>query len=230
MLEELKQKVWQANLQLKELGLVTYTWGNVSAIDREKGLVVIKPSGIEYADLKPEDMVVVDLATGETVEGRYKPSADTPTHLELYRSFKRIGSIAHTRSRWATIYAQAQQSIPALGTTHGDHFYGDIPCTRPLRPAEIYGQYEKETGRVIVETFAELDPNEIPAVLVSSHGPFAWGEDPADAVKNAAILEELADMAWHVQIMAPRTPPISQALLGKHYHRKHGANAYYGQK
>jgi L-ribulose-5-phosphate 4-epimerase len=229
MLEELKQEVWQANLLLPKHHLVTFTWGNVSAVDRAKGLVVIKPSGVEYDTMTAEDMVVVDLETGKTVEGKLNPSSDTPTHLVLYRAFPHIGGIVHTHSRWATIYAQSGRGIPALGTTHGDYFYGEIPCTRKMTPAEIAGEYEAETGNVIIETFAGKNPDDIPAVLVHSHGPFTWGTDAHNAVHNAVVLEELAFMAWHNQMMDPSLPPMQQELLDKHYLRKHGANAYYGQ-
>lgn len=229
MLEALKQTVFEANLLLPRHGLVTFTWGNVSGVDREQGLMVIKPSGVEYDDLRPEDMVVVDLETGERTEGRLNPSSDTDTHLALYRAFPHIGGVVHTHSRWATIYAQAGRSIPALGTTHGDYFYGEIPCTRKMTPDEIRGRYELETGNVIVETFRDKAPDDIPAVLVHSHGPFCWGKDPLDAVHNAVVLEEIAFMAWHNQMMDPAVPVMQQELLDKHYLRKHGANAYYGQ-
>ncbi len=229
MLEALKQTVFEANLLLPRHGLVTFTWGNVSGVDREQGLMVIKPSGVEYDDLRPEDMVVVDLETGERTEGRLNPSSDTDTHLALYRAFPHIGGVVHTHSRWATIYAQAGRSIPALGTTHGDYFYGEIPCTRKMTPDEIRGRYELETGNVIVETFRDKAPDDIPAVLVHSHGPFCWGKDPLDAVHNAVVLEEIAFMAWHNQMMDPAVPVMQRELLDKHYLRKHGANAYYGQ-
>lgn len=228
MLEELKKQVLEANLALPKHGLVTFTWGNVSGIDREKGLVVIKPSGLEYDGMTSEDMVVVDLG-GKVIEGRWKPSSDTDTHLELYRSFSNIGGIVHTHSRWATIYAQAQRDIPPLGTTHADYFYGAIPCTRLMTPVEIAGSYELETGKVIVETFRDKTPNELPAVLVASHGPFAWGRDAREAVHNAVVLEELAFMAWHNQMTQPDIAPMQRVLLDKHYLRKHGKNAYYGQ-
>lgn len=230
MLEELKQEVWQANLLLPKYHLVTFTWGNVSGIDREAGLIVIKPSGVEYEEMKPEDMVVVNL-DGEVIEGRFKPSSDTPTHLELYKAFPMLGGIVHTHSRWATIFAQAGKGIPALGTTHGDYFYGEIPCTRKMTPGEIAGEYEKETGTVILKRFlGSADPESVPAVLVHSHGPFAWGKDPHEAVHNAVVLEECAMMAWHTIMLAPDIPPMQQELLEKHYLRKHGANAYYGQE
>lgn len=230
MLEELKKKVYEANMLLPKYGLITFTWGNVSGIDREKGLVVIKPSGVEYDVMTADDMVVVDLATGERVEGKLNPSSDTPTHLVLYRSFPNIGGVVHTHSRWATVYSQSGKGIPALGTTHADYFYGEIPCTRKMTPEEIAGAYEHETGNVIVETFNGKPADDIPAVLVHSHGPFTWGTDPHNAVHNAVVLEELAFMAWHNQMMDPAIPPMQQELMDKHYLRKHGANAYYGQK
>lgn len=230
MLEELKKSVYEANMELPRHNLVTYTWGNVSGIDREKGLVVIKPSGVDYDVMTAEDMVVVDLATGEKVEGRLNPSSDTPTHLVLYRAFNELGGIVHTHSRWATVFSQAGMSLPALGTTHADYFYGTIPCTRRMTPEEIAGEYEAETGNVIVETFNGLSAADIPAVLVHSHGPFTWGTDPANAVHNAVVLEELAFMAWHNLMMNPSIPSMQQELMDKHYLRKHGANAYYGQK
>lgn len=230
MLEELKKAVWKANLQLPKLGLVTFTWGNVSGIDRERGLVVIKPSGVEYDVMTPEDMVVVSLETGERVEGRWKPSSDTPTHLVLYRAFPDCGGIVHTHSRWATSFAQAGLGIQPLGTTQGDYFYGEIPCTREMTPAEIAGAYEEETGNVIVETFANQNPAQIPAVLVHSHGPFTWGCDAAEAVHNAAVLEEVAFMNFHSLQLNPGQTRMQQELLDKHYLRKHGKNAYYGQK
>lgn len=229
MLEELKEAVWKANLQLPKLGLVTFTWGNVSGIDRERGLVVIKPSGVEYDAMAPDDMVVVSLETGERVEGRWKPSSDTPTHLVLYRAFPDCGGIVHTHSRWATSFAQAGLGIQPLGTTQGDYFYGEIPCTREMTPAEIAGAYEEETGNVIVETFANKNPAQIPAVLVHSHGPFTWGKDAAEAVHNAAVLEEVAFMNFHSLQLNPDQTRMQQELLDKHYLRKHGKNAYYGQ-
>lgn len=229
MLEKLKEQVLKANLLLPKYGLVTFTWGNVSGIDREMGLVAIKPSGVEYDGMTVNDMVVVDLS-GAVVEGEWKPSSDTDTHLELYRAFPNIGGIVHTHSRWATIFAQAKRDIPALGTTHGDYFFGAVPCTRLMTPEEISGSYELETGRVIVETFSDKNPDQIPAVLVASHGPFAWGKDAGDAVHNAVVLEELAFMAWHNEAMDPQITPMQQELLNKHYLRKHGKNAYYGQK
>lgn len=209
--------------------LVTFTWGNVSGIDRGEGLVVIKPSGVEYGEMSPNDMVVVELDTGKTVEGALKPSSDTATHLELYKSFGSIGGVVHTHSRWATVYAQVGMGILPLGTTHGDYFYGEIPCTRRMTPEEIAGDYERETGNVIIETFRGKSPDDIPAALVNSHGPFAWGADARGAVHNAVVLEEIAFMAWHNQSMIPHIKPMQRELLDKHFLRKHGANAYYGQ-
>lgn len=229
MLEELKQAVFEANLLLPKYDLVTFTWGNVSGVDREKGLMVIKPSGVEYDTMRAEDMVVVSLKTGEKVEGDLNPSSDTDTHVVLYNAFPDISGIVHTHSRWATTFAQAGQGIEALGTTHGDYFYGEIPCTRKMTPEEIGGKYELETGNVIVETFRDKSANDIPAVLVHSHGPFCWGTSPKNAVHNAVVLEELAFMAWHAKMLNPALPPMQQELLDKHYLRKHGANAYYGQ-
>ncbi len=229
MLEQLKQSVYEANMLLPKYGLITFTWGNVSGVDREKGLMVIKPSGVEYDVMRPQDMVVVDLKTGKKVEGELNPSSDTDTHLVLYNNFPNIGGVVHTHSRWATTFAQAGRGVPALGTTHGDYFYGEIPCTRLMTDAEIGGKYELETGNVIVETFRDKRPDDIPAVLVHSHGPFTWGTDPHNAVHNAVVLEELSFMAWHNLMMNPALPPMQQSLLDKHYLRKHGANAYYGQ-
>lgn len=229
MLEALKQLVFEANLLLPKHGLVTFTWGNVSGVDRGQGLMVIKPSGVEYDTMRPEDMVVVDLKTGKKVEGELNPSSDTDTHAVLYNAFPEIGGIVHTHSRWATTFAQAGRGIPALGTTHGDYFYGEIPCTRKMTPAEIGGRYEWETGNVIAETFQDKSATDIPAVLVHSHGPFCWGKDPKNAVHNAVVLEEVAFMGWHALQMQPDLPPMQQELLDKHYLRKHGANAYYGQ-
>lgn len=232
MLEELKQKVYEANMLLPRHGLVTFTWGNVSGIDRESGLIVIKPSGVDYDVMKASDMAVVDLQ-GNRVEGELNPSSDTPTHLELYRAFPNIGGVVHTHSRWATTMAQAGLGIVPLGTTHADYFYGEIPCTRRMTPAEIAGAYEKETGSVIIEQFVQdgISPDDVPAVLVHSHGPFAWGTDPHNAVHNAVVLEEVAFMAWHNLALSGNTiQPMQQELLDKHYLRKHGVNAYYGQK
>ena len=229
MLDRLKKEVLEANLLLPKYGLISFTWGNVSAIDRESGLVVIKPSGISYGSMTAEDMVVVD-PDGNKIEGKWKPSSDTPTHLELYKAFENIGSVVHTHSRWATVFAQAGMEIPAMGTTHGDSFYGAIPCTRAMTEDEITAEYEKETGKVIVECFAGKDPEQIPGVMVCSHGPFAWGRNAEDAVHNAAVMEEVAFMAWHTMLLTSGPFRISQALLDKHYLRKHGDNAYYGQK
>lgn len=228
MLEKLKQEVLEANLLLPEYGLVTFTWGNVSGIDRESGLVVIKPSGVPYKGMSVEDMVVVDL-DGNRVEGRWKPSSDTPTHVELYKAFPECGGIVHTHSRWATTFAQAGLDIPAMGTTQADYFYGDIPCTRMLTPEEIAGEYEKETGSVIIETFRDRSPTDIPGVVVHSHGPFAWGASAHEAVHNAVVMEEVAFMDWHAMMIAPGAGRMQSELLDRHYLRKHGKNAYYGQ-
>ena len=230
MLEQLKADVLAANLALPAHHLVTFTWGNVSAVDDTRQWMVIKPSGVEYDVMTADDMVVVSLATGEKVEGKWRPSSDTATHVALYNAFPHIGGVVHTHSRWATSWAQAGRSIPAYGTTHGDYFYGAVPCTRPMHPAEIAGEYEKETGNVIIETFAGKNPDEIPAVLVYAHGPFSWGNDPMNAVHNAVVLEELAFMAFHTEALNPQAPAMQQELLDKHYLRKHGKNAYYGQK
>lgn len=230
MLEELKTEVCRANLLLPKYNLVTFTWGNVSGIDREKGLVVIKPSGVEYDVMKPEDMVVVEIETGNVVDGSLRPSSDTPTHLELYKAFPTVNGVVHTHSRWATVFAQAGRGVSPLGTTHADYFYGEIPCTRKMTDAEINGEYEKETGTVIIETFSEKSAADIPAVLVHSHGPFAWGASPENAVHNAVVLEEICFMEWHDMLMNPEIPPMQKALMDKHYLRKHGQNAYYGQK
>lgn len=229
MLEELKQEVLKANLMLPKYGLVTFTWGNVSAVDRENGMVVIKPSGVEYDEMTADDMVVVELATGKIAEGKLKPSSDTPTHLELYRAFEELGGIVHTHSRWATSFAQAGRGIVPMGTTQGDYFYGEIPCTRAMTPSEIGGEYEKETGTVIIEAFNGIDPMTIPAVLVKSHGPFAWGKTAMEAVHNAVVLEEVAFMNYHALEINPQAGRMQQELLDKHYLRKHGENAYYGQ-
>ena len=228
MLEKLKQQVYEANMELPKRGLITYTWGNVSGIDRETGYFVIKPSGVEYDLLKPEDMVVMDLE-GNKIEGKYKPSSDTPTHIELYKAFKDIGGIVHTHSPWATSFAQAKKSIPCYGTTHADYFYGEIPCARPLTREEIENEYEKNTGLVIIETFKDLDPIFMPGVLCSNHGPFTWGKDAAEAVHNAVVLEEVAKMALRTQTLSPDSGGIPQVLLDKHFLRKHGKDAYYGQ-
>lgn len=229
MLEQLKEQVFRSNLLLPRHGLVTFTWGNVSGIDREQGLVIIKPSGVPYEEMKVEDMVVVELETGKVVDGKLKPSSDTSTHIELYKAFINIGGIVHTHSRWATSFAQAGRGIIALGTTHADYFYGEIPCTRKMTKAEIEGEYEKETGAVIRETFQGKDPDAMPAVLVHSHGPFTWGTDPMDAVHNAVVLENVAFMNFHTLMLEPTISTMQQELLDKHYLRKHGANAYYGQ-
>lgn len=228
MLENLKQQVLDANLALPKYNLVTFTWGNVSGINREKGLVVIKPSGVSYEEMGLEDMVVVDLE-GNIVEGNLKPSSDTPTHLHLYRNFLEIGGVVHTHAPWSTSWAQAGKSLPALGTTHADYFYGTIPCTRTMSAEEINGAYELETGKVIVETFKNINPSEIPSVFVHNHAPFSWGKDPDEAVHNAVVLEEVAKMALHTYQLNPNTPSMDQTLLDKHYLRKHGSKAYYGQ-
>lgn len=231
MLEHLKREVLEANLALPEHGLVTFTWGNVSGIDRETGLVVIKPSGVPYDELQIDDLVVLDL-DGNIVEGSLRPSSDTPTHLALYRAFPQIGGIVHTHSPGATSWAQAGRPIPALGTTHADYFYGEIPVTRTLTQEEIERGYELETGNVIFETFEKegLDPVAMPGVLLSGHAPFAWGKNADQAVHNAVVLEEVAKMALNTFTLNPQIKPIDQFLLDKHYLRKHGANAYYGQK
>ena len=228
MLEVLKQQVFEANLLLPKVGLVTFTWGNVSGIDRESGLMVIKPSGVSYEEMSANDMVVVDL-NGNIVEGKLKPSSDTPTHIELYRAFAHIGGVVHTHSRWATTFAQAGMPIEATGTTHADYFYGQIPCTRLLTPDEIASNYEKETGKVIIETFKSLDPDAVPAVLFQSHGPFCWGKSPNKAVENAVVLEEVAFMQYHALGLNSKLGMMQKELLDKHYLRKHGKNAYYGQ-
>lgn len=231
MLEKLKEKVWEANMELPAKGLVTYTWGNVSGIDREKGLMVIKPSGVEYEDMKPGDMVVVELESGNTVDGELKPSSDTKTHLKLYRAFPNIGGIVHTHSVNATAWAQAGKDIPCFGTTHADYFYGAVPCTRDLTKKEIDEDYEGNTGNVIVETFVSraIDPQYVPGVICHSHGPFTWGRDAAQAVYHAVVLEEVAKMALLTLSIDPNASPASQDILDKHFLRKHGKNAYYGQ-
>ena len=229
MLEELKQTVCEANLLLPKYDLVTFTWGNVSGIDRELGLIAIKPSGVPYDGMAPEDMVIVDLS-GNVIEGKWKPSSDTATHIELYKAFPNIGGVVHTHSRWATTFAEAGQPIPAMGPTQADYFYGDIPCTRPMTEEEINGDYEKETGKVIVETFKNIQADDVPGVLVYSHGPFSWGTDPKNAVHNAVVMEEVAFMDWHALMINPEHRDMQKALLDRHYLRKHGANAYYGQK
>ncbi len=227
MLEKLKADVCQANLDLVKHGLVIFTWGNVSGIDREQGLVAIKPSGVSYDDMKPEDMVVLDL-DGKIVEGKLKPSSDTPTHLELYRNFPNISGIVHTHSEWATSWAQSGRSVPAFGTTHADYFYGEVPCTRELTEDEVEMAYELSTGKVIVEAFAGLDPDAVPSVLVKGHGPFSWGLSPDNAVHNAVVLEYVCKMAFRNMILG-NDEPIRQYLLDKHYLRKHGKDASYGQ-
>ena len=229
MLENLKKEVLEANLLLPKYGLVTFTWGNVSAVDRESGLDVIKPSGVPYETLKEEDLVVVSLE-GKIVEGNKRPSSDTPTHLELYRRFKDIKAVVHTHSRWATSFAQAGMGIKAMGTTHADYFYGDILCTRALRKDEIESDYELNTGKVIVETYEGIDPLSRPGVLVKNHGPFSWGNSAYNAVHNAVVMEEVAFMDWHAMVLNPKAEEVPFYLLDKHYFRKHGANAYYGQE
>jgi len=235
MLEKLKKQVLEANLLLPKYGLITFTWGNVSGIDREKGLVVIKPSGVEYDGMTSEQMVVVELETGKAVDSTLSPSSDTATHLMLYKAFPNIGGVVHTHSRWATIFAQAGKCIPALGTTHADYFYGEIPCTRQMTKQEIDDEYEKNTGKVIIERFEGIDPDVVPAALVYSHGPFTWGKNANEAVHNAVVLEEIAFMAWHdimmfASLSSNNPPAMQQELLDRHYLRKHGKNAYYGQK
>lgn len=230
MLEKLKQQVYEANMLLPKNNLVVFTWGNVSGIDRDKGLMVIKPSGVDYDLLKPEDMVVVDLISGKKVEGDYRPSSDTDTHLVLYRAFPNIGGIVHTHSKWAVSFAQAGMGIKPMGTTHGDYFYGEIPCTRPMIPKEISGNYELETGNIIVETFQDKSADDIPGVLVHSHGPFTWGTDPMNAVHNSVVLEQVAFMNLHALELNPYAGSMQKELLDKHYLRKHGKDAYYGQK
>lgn len=230
MLEELKQQVYEANMLLPKHKLVTFTWGNVSGIDREKGLFVIKPSGVDYDKLTPEDMVVMDLE-GNRVEGHYNPSSDTATHLEIYKAFPKIGGIVHTHSSYATSWAQAGRDIPCYGTTHADYIYGPVPCVRCLTKEEIEDAYEENTGHLIVNEFKRLgkDPKAVPAVLCKNHGPFAWGKDAKEAVHNAVVLEEVAKMAYRAETINPRIQPAPQELQDKHYNRKHGKNAYYGQ-
>ena len=229
MLEALKKEVCEANLQLVRHGLVLFTWGNVSAIDRESGLVIIKPSGISYDNMQPDDMVVLDL-DGNIVEGQWRPSSDTPTHLELYKACPEIGGIVHTHSTYATAFSQAGRDIPAYGTTHADYFYGPIPCARRLTKEEVETDYEKNTGLVMLETLGERNPLEVPAMLTTSHGPFAWGKNAADAVYHAVVLEEVARMSLLTEQINPKATPADEYLLDKHYLRKHGKNAYYGQK
>ena len=229
MLERLKSEVCRANLDLVRAGLVVETWGNASGIDRQRGLVVIKPSGVPYAGMTPRQMVVVSLESGKVVEGRFKPSSDTPTHLVLYRAFAGIGAVVHTHSLYATAWAQAKKDLPSYGTTQADYCYGDVPCTRPLTAAELRADYEASTGHVIVERFRKLDPMQHPAVLVASHGPFAWGKDVTDAVHNAEVLEFVARLASETLRLNPKLKPVPPALLDKHFLRKHGASATYGQ-
>ncbi len=229
MLEQLKQAVLEANLELPKKGLVTYTWGNVSGIDRESGLIAIKPSGVEYDVMTAEDIVLIDLA-GKVVEGKLKPSSDAPTHVAVYNAFPEIGGVTHTHSRWATAFAQAGMGIPAYGTTHADYFYGEIPCTREMTKVEIESDYEANTGTVIIEAFRDLNPNYIPAVLVKNHAPFTWGKSAAESVHNSVVLEEVAMMAIQCRQLNPNVTPMPQVLLDKHFMRKHGPKAYYGQK
>jgi len=229
MLDDLKREVCEANLEVQRRGLVIYTWGNVSAIDRGRGIFGIKPSGISYEDLRPETIVLVDLE-GRVVEGRFRPSTDTETHRVLYRAFPRVGGIVHTHSPWATAFAQACIPIPCYGTTHADHFYGEVPVTEPLSIEAIRGHYERETGESIARTFADLDPDAVPGVLAANHGPFAWGRNAGMAVYNAVVLEEVARMAFATRVLAPALPPIRRELLDRHYLRKHGRDAYYGQR
>lgn len=230
MLEELKKQVYEANMELPKRGLITYTWGNASGIDREKGLFVIKPSGVEYDTLSPDDMVVVDM-DGNVVEGHYRPSSDTPTHLELYKAWPEIGGIVHTHSTNAASWAQAGRDIPLYGTTHADYFFGPIPCARSLTPEEIEEAYEKNTGKVIIETFEKrgMNPVYTPAVLCVNHGPFTWGKDAAEAVYHAVVLEEVAKMALRTELINPKVQPAPDSIRDKHFYRKHGKNAYYGQ-
>lgn len=228
MLERLKREVWRGNLELKRSGLVILTWGNVSAVDRERGLVVVKPSGVEYDVMTEGDMVVADM-DGRVVEGRLRPSSDLPTHLELYKAWPETGGVVHTHSRWATVFAQSGWGIPAFGTTHADYFYGEIPCTAPMSEEEIDGEYERATGLSIIRCFAGRSPLKTPAALVKSHGPFIWGADASDAVHNAVVLEELAFMAWHNLVGQPGISPMQRKLMDRHYLRKHGPDAYYGQ-
>jgi len=229
MLEDLKRAVLEANLELPKRGLVIYTWGNVSGIDKERGIIAIKPSGVDYDVMKEEDIVLLDL-DGNVVEGRLKPSSDAPTHVALYKAFPGIGGICHTHSHYATAWAQAGKGIPAFGTTHADYFYGEIPCTRDMTEEEIRSGYEVNTGAVIIETFKEIDPNYIPAVLVKNHAPFTWGKTPGEAVHNSVVLEQVAMMAINSLIINPAMEPMPQVLLDKHFLRKHGPGAYYGQK
>ncbi len=231
MYDELKKRVYEANMLLPKHGLVTFTWGNASEIDRKSGVVAIKPSGVEYDKLKPEHIVVLDLNSGEIVDGKLNPSSDTPTHLELYKRFPNIGGVVHTHSTHGTAWAQAGRDLPPYGTTHADYFYGPIPCTRPLTKAEVDEAYELNTGRVIAETFENkgIDPGAVPGVLVSNHAPFSWGTDAKNAVHNAVVIEEVAKMAFMCEIINPEIPVMPAYVLDKHYNRKHGKNAYYGQ-
>lgn len=229
MFKELKKEVLEANLRLPQHGLVTFTWGNVSAADRTTGVIAIKPSGVKYENMTEDDIVVMSLETGEVVEGNRKPSSDAPTHIEIYRAFEGVGAVVHTHSRWATSFAQAGKDIIPVGTTHADYFYGNIPCTRDMTDKEINGEYEKETGKLIAETFIDLNPLFIPAVLVKSHGPFAWGKDADEAVHNAVVLESIAEMYYYANSINPEIEAINGELLNKHFLRKHGKDAYYGQ-
>lgn len=228
MLESLKKQVYEANMELPKRGLITYTWGNVSGIDRETGYFVIKPSGVDYDLLKPEDMVVMDLE-GNKIEGDLNPSSDTPTHIEIYKAYPEVGGVVHTHSPWATSWAQASRSIPCYGTTHADYFYGDIPCARLLTPDEIEEDYEKNTGLVIIKTLEEINPMYVPGILCSNHGPFTWGKDAAHAVHNAVVLEEVAKMASCTESINKNAKKAPQSMQDKHFMRKHGPNAYYGQ-
>ena len=230
MLDDLKEQVLAANLLLPKHGLVTFTWGNVSGVDRECGLVVIKPSGVEYSMMTAGQMVVVDLATGKAVEDGMTPSTDTAAHIVLYKAFPQIGGVVHTHSRWATVFAQAGMGIPVLGTTHADFFRGEVPCTRKMTPDEISGAYEENTGKLVVERFEDADPNSVKAALVHSHGPFTWGADATDAARNSVVLEEIAFMAWHTIALAQNVQPMQEGLLDRHYYRKHGPGSYYGQR
>lgn len=229
MLEQLKSEVLKANLELPRRGLITFTWGNVSGIDREKNLVVIKPSGVSYDNMTEDDLVVVDL-DGNVVEGKYNPSSDTPTHLAIYKEFKEVGGVVHTHAEWSTSWAQAGRNIPCYGTTHADYFYGEIPCTRVMTEEEINGEYELETGNVIIETFEGINPMSVPGVIVNNHGPFCWGETPIESIHNAVVMEEVAKMAYKTEALNVSIKNIQSTLLDKHFLRKHGENAYYGQK
>lgn len=229
MLENLKQQVYEANMELWNKRMVIYTWGNVSGVDRERQLIVIKPSGVDYETMQADDMVVVDF-DGNIVEGHYRPSSDTPTHLVLYQNYPEMSGIVHTHSTWSVVFAQAGMAIPALGTTHADYFYGDIPCTRDLTKAEIEDAYEENTGKVIVETLKGRDVMAVPGIVVKNHGPFAWGSSPANAVYNAVVLDKVAEMAYKTLALNPNAGRVGQYLLDKHYFRKHGVNAYYGQE